>query len=148
MYPPAPGRVSGASTTHDVRTQATAASTALPPARRTSAPASAVSGWPAATTPLMPAMLCASAGQRGVLVHARVRPPDHVVLERQRRRRDLAGAARVEDPALARRGEAHHLEVGRAVGAEEHGRLPLGVHERAPGVGLAAGRAVLVEAAL
>ena len=38
---------------------ATAASTALPPARSTSAPASAVSGWPAATTPLIGASLAA-----------------------------------------------------------------------------------------
>ena len=53
MKPPAPGPVSGDSATHDISTQATAASTALPPARNTSAPARAVIGWPAATTPLM-----------------------------------------------------------------------------------------------
>ena len=44
MKPPAPGPVSGDSATNDISTQATAASTAFPPARRTSAPACAVSG--------------------------------------------------------------------------------------------------------
>ena len=44
MNPPAPGPVSGDSDTNDISTQATAASTALPPWRRTSAPASAVTG--------------------------------------------------------------------------------------------------------
>src|ERR671924_1470897 len=53
MKPPAPGPVSGGSATNDMSTAATAASTALPPSRSTSAPAWAVSGWPAATTPLM-----------------------------------------------------------------------------------------------
>src|ERR687893_2562439 len=51
MNPPAPGPVSGDSATKDISTQATAASTALPPPRSTSAPARAVTGWPAATTP-------------------------------------------------------------------------------------------------
>src|SRR4051812_10735104 len=51
MWPPAPNPVSGLSTANEASTAETAASTALPPARRTSAPASAVSGWPAATTP-------------------------------------------------------------------------------------------------
>src|SRR5215218_7053340 len=51
MYPPAPSPVSMGSATNDVNMAASAASTALPPARRTSAPASAVRGWPAATTP-------------------------------------------------------------------------------------------------
>ena len=53
MNPPAPGPVSSDSDANDTSTAATAASTALPPARRTSAPASAVTGCPAATTPLM-----------------------------------------------------------------------------------------------
>src|SRR4051812_10317753 len=53
MKPPAPGPVRGGSATQDMRTAATAASTALPPARRTSAPARAVTGWPAAITPRM-----------------------------------------------------------------------------------------------
>ena len=53
MNPPAPGPVSGDSVAHDISIAATAASTALPPARSTSAPAAAVSGWPAATTPFM-----------------------------------------------------------------------------------------------
>src|ERR671914_2504728 len=53
MKPPAPGPVSGDSATNDMSTQATAASTALPPSRSTSAPACAVSGWPAATTPFI-----------------------------------------------------------------------------------------------
>src|SRR3954466_13968948 len=60
MKPPAPGPVKGDSTTNDIRTDATAASTALPPARRTSAPAWAVSGCPAATTPLMGGRLAAT----------------------------------------------------------------------------------------
>src|SRR5918992_1986757 len=53
MKPPAPGPVSGDSATNDMSTHATAASTALPPSRSTSAPACAVTGWPAATTPRM-----------------------------------------------------------------------------------------------
>ena len=57
MKPPAPGPVSGDSATNDISTAPTAASTALPPSRRIWAPASAVSGCPAATTPLMQAML-------------------------------------------------------------------------------------------
>ena len=44
MKPPAPGPVNGDSATHDISTAATAASTALPPARSTSAPALAVTG--------------------------------------------------------------------------------------------------------
>src|SRR3954447_24037054 len=52
MWPPAPNPVSGLSAANDASTAQTAASTALPPSRRASAPASAVSGWPAATTPL------------------------------------------------------------------------------------------------
>src|SRR5262245_21299336 len=51
MNPPAPNPVSGLSVTNEVRTAATAASTAFPPWRSTAAPASAVSGWPAATAP-------------------------------------------------------------------------------------------------
>src|SRR3712207_4307156 len=43
--------VSIGSATNDVNIARSAASTALPPARRASAPASAVTGWPAATTP-------------------------------------------------------------------------------------------------
>src|SRR3954453_22122088 len=66
MKPPAPGPVSGDSVTNDIRTAATAASTALPPDRRTSAPACAVSGWPAATTPLMGRRI-AVRGQRRLL---------------------------------------------------------------------------------
>ena len=53
MNPPAPGPVRGDSATNDISTQAAAASTAFPPDRRISAPASAVTGWPAATTPRM-----------------------------------------------------------------------------------------------
>src|SRR4051812_42176489 len=51
MYPPAPIPVSSGSATNDANIAASAASTALPPARRMSAPARAVTGWPAATTP-------------------------------------------------------------------------------------------------
>src|SRR4051794_7716690 len=53
MKPPAPNPVSGLSTAKDASAAQTAASTALPPSRSTCAPASAESGWPAATTPLM-----------------------------------------------------------------------------------------------
>ena len=51
MNPPAPNPVSGLSTAKEASTAQTAASTALPPSRSTAAPASAVNGWPAATTP-------------------------------------------------------------------------------------------------
>src|SRR6187551_960685 len=53
MKPPAPNPVRGLSTAKEASTAATAASTALPPSRRISAPASAVRGCPAATTPVM-----------------------------------------------------------------------------------------------
>ncbi len=53
MNPPPPGPVSGLSQTHDVNAAATHASTAEPPALSTLAPASAVSGWPAAIAPFM-----------------------------------------------------------------------------------------------
>ena len=53
MKPPAPNPVSGLSAAKEASTAQTAASTALPPSRRTEAPASAVSGWPAAMTPFM-----------------------------------------------------------------------------------------------
>ena len=65
MKPPAPGPVSGDSAANDISEAATAASTALPPARRARAPASAVSGCPPATTPLMGAMLEPQAARRG-----------------------------------------------------------------------------------
>src|SRR5215207_5468060 len=83
MNPPAPGPVSGDSATNDISTAATAASTALPPARSTSAPACAVSGWPAATTPFMWASLAARKELGHVNVHQR--PGAH----------PLAGAAHV-----------------------------------------------------
>ena len=53
MNPPAPGPVSSDSATNDISTQATAASTAFPPASSASTPAWAVTGCPAATTPFM-----------------------------------------------------------------------------------------------
>src|SRR5262245_8816091 len=53
MKPPAPGPVSGLSATQDTQAAATHASTALPPASSTCAPASAVHGCPAATAPVM-----------------------------------------------------------------------------------------------
>src|SRR5437867_3121800 len=53
MKPPAPGPVRVLSETQETRAAATAASTALPPSRSTRAPASAVSGWPAATAPFI-----------------------------------------------------------------------------------------------
>src|SRR5581483_9119166 len=51
--PPPPGPVSGLSHTQDTAAAATHASTALPPSRSTRAPASAVSGCPAAIAPGM-----------------------------------------------------------------------------------------------
>src|SRR4051812_18654233 len=69
MKPPAPKPVSWLSATNEVRTEQIAASTALPPSRSTCAPASALSGWPAATTPFaldMSRSVCAA--------HARTRP--------------------------------------------------------------------------
>ena len=51
MYPPAPKPVSNGSVANDASIAPAAASTALPPSRSTSAPACAVSGWPAAITP-------------------------------------------------------------------------------------------------
>src|SRR3989442_842067 len=57
MNPPVPGRGGGGSGANDIRTGATAAWTALPPSRRTPAPASAVAGCPAATTPFMQPIL-------------------------------------------------------------------------------------------
>ena len=53
MNPPAPSAVSWLSTASEASTAQTAASNALPPSLSTCAPASAVSGCPAATTPLM-----------------------------------------------------------------------------------------------
>ncbi len=53
MKPPAPGPVSGLSATQEVKPAAIQASTALPPSARILAPASAVSGCPAATAPFM-----------------------------------------------------------------------------------------------
>ena len=53
MKPPAPKPVSGLSIANEVSTAQTAASTALPPSRSALAPASAVKGCPAATTPFM-----------------------------------------------------------------------------------------------
>ena len=49
--PPPAGPVSGPSVTNAVKAAASSASTAFPPSRRTRAPASAVSGWPAAMAP-------------------------------------------------------------------------------------------------
>ena len=72
MKPPAPNPVSGLSTAKEASTAATAASTALPPSRSTSAPASAVSGWPAATTPVM-GSAASRGGTRGR--RCRARPP-------------------------------------------------------------------------
>src|SRR5438270_7163516 len=51
MYPPAPRPVSSGSVANELNIAPTAASTAFPPARSTSPPAWAVSGWPAAMTP-------------------------------------------------------------------------------------------------
>src|SRR6266516_2325364 len=51
MKPPPPGPVSGLSHTQDTKAAATQASTAVPPASSTLAPASAVSGCPAAIAP-------------------------------------------------------------------------------------------------
>src|ERR1700761_9543327 len=51
MYPPAPSPVRSGSQANDASIAPSAASTALPPARNASAPADALTGWPAATTP-------------------------------------------------------------------------------------------------
>src|SRR3990170_6423834 len=51
MKPLPAGPVSGPSVTNAVNAAASNASTALPPSRRTRAPASEVSGWPAAIAP-------------------------------------------------------------------------------------------------
>src|SRR5262245_43752886 len=56
MKPPPPGPASGLSQTKDAKQAAIAASTALPPARSASAPASALSRCPAATAPSGPSM--------------------------------------------------------------------------------------------
>src|SRR5581483_8643390 len=56
--PPPPGPVSGLSHTQATAAAATAASTAFPPARSTSAPAPAVSGCPAAIAPCIPRAYC------------------------------------------------------------------------------------------
>src|SRR5215211_4776254 len=53
MNPPPPGPVSGLSVTQETNAAAMQASTALPPARSTSAPASAVRGCPAAIAPFI-----------------------------------------------------------------------------------------------
>src|SRR3954470_12780746 len=68
MKPPAPGPVSGDSATNDISTAATAASTAFPPSRSTSAPACAVSGCPAATTPRMALTLPRQPGAKGAQI--------------------------------------------------------------------------------
>src|SRR5207247_1484461 len=98
MKPPAPGPVSGDSAANDISTAATAASTALPPLRSTAAPASAVIGCPAATTPLMLPTLSAprSAGQFGAALLPVVRPRDRGARELERGGRHLAVGAGVE----------------------------------------------------
>src|SRR3954451_3344195 len=88
MKPPAPGPVSGDSHTNDMRTQATAASTAFPPARRTSAPALAVSSCPAATTPVMVRRLIVLPRASG-LEAADAPPPQACVPRDAVRSRDL-----------------------------------------------------------
>ena len=70
------GAVSGLSAANEVSTAQIAASNALPPSRSTSAPASAVSRWPAATTPVLRSDVASVAA-----------PP--------RRRRDASRLARV-----------------------------------------------------
>jgi hypothetical protein len=52
--PPPPGEASTGSATQAIHRPAITASKALPPSRSTSAAASAVSSWPAATAPLLP----------------------------------------------------------------------------------------------
>src|SRR4051794_19505201 len=71
MKPPAPNPLSWLSLTNEVRTAQIAASTALPPSRSTCAPASAVSGWPAATTPFAADIRLSVSGR-----HPRTRPAD------------------------------------------------------------------------
>src|SRR5215208_3323193 len=65
MYPPPPSPVRPGSATREASMAAIAASTALPPARRASAPASAVRGWPAAMTPRAGICALASGNELG-----------------------------------------------------------------------------------
>src|SRR4051812_7322704 len=86
MKPPPPGPDSGLSVTQETKAAATQASTAFPPASSTRAPASAVSGCPAAiappiresllrrSNPTIQAGRCTSdkeSGMRGTLAHLR-----------------------------------------------------------------------------
>src|SRR3954463_2964287 len=84
MNPPAPGPVSGDSVTNDMRTHATAASTAFPPSRSTSAPAWAVSGCPAATTPPMVLTLSRQPGAEGAQIVGCEAGADQVLLDVER----------------------------------------------------------------
>src|SRR4051812_40005995 len=84
MKPPAPGPVSGDSATNDMSTAATAASTALPPSRSTSAPAWAVSGCPAATTPPMVLTLSRQPGAEGAQIVGCEAGTEQVLLDVER----------------------------------------------------------------
>src|SRR5690348_12585320 len=81
---------------NDASSAASAASTALPPARRIPAPASAVRGWPAATMP-RPATL-------PLLTESELRDElGHVDVAGARRRRGARRLAAARDPRLAQR---------------------------------------------
>src|SRR5437762_87396 len=103
MKPPAPGPVSGDSAANDISTAATAASTALPPSRRTAAPASALAGCPAATTPFMGSILRSWGTHSGLRVTERGPGP--------------RGHRRVHEAAPA----AHVLEARRPDEGDEAG---------------------------
>src|SRR5437763_10951117 len=123
MNPPAPGPVNGDSTTNDISTHATAASTALPPARSTSAPACALNGCPAATTPLIEreAIRAVSAAwhefRHVELLRRRPRPATHA---------RLAVGRDVASYTLASWRGAHQRLVGVA---RRHDRDPHLVHD-------------------
>src|SRR6185437_5531016 len=134
-------------------TAATAASTALPPARSTSAPARAVTGCPAATTPDTPTTLrhprnadsrasgrrrprpgradpvaCPGAGARGTL-------------EAPNLSRDGTPDGTVAGTATAVHGRGGHGHAARVPDpADQPGRHPGGRRARAAGAGAAAGR--------
>src|SRR5437763_1287769 len=98
MNPPAPGPVSGDSVANDMSTAATAASTAFPPVRSTSAPAWAVCGWPAATTPLTGPMLRGRVAEDAVeaVPHQRDGHPREPEVERANPAPRAAPPARVD----------------------------------------------------
>ena len=133
MYPPAPSPVSIGSATNEVNIAASAASTALPPARRMSAPAAAVTGWPAATTPRI-----AAQNLRDVLGHVDVDAasrPAHAARNRCARARlgpahaadrgSPAGSRSVRPPRSSARAARGAVAVARGHDGDPHLLLEL-----------------------